>query len=94
VLHRAVVFSDTDLLDVEALELPGASARMPTPAGSLRDARGGAVGDFERHYLQQLLAEHVGNVSRAARAAGSDRRTFQRLLRKHGIDRAAFVRLG
>jgi ActR/RegA family two-component response regulator len=37
-----------------------------------------------------LLAEHQGNVSRSARAAGKDRRTFQRLLRKYHIERLAF----
>ena len=53
-------------------------------------AKDDAMCEFERRYLMRLLAEHGGNVSRSARAAGKDRRTFQRLLRKHGIERVAF----
>jgi DNA-binding NtrC family response regulator len=91
-LQRAVVFSGSDELDPRELGLPGAAAAADADApASLRGARGDAVERFERGYLQQLLADHGGNVSHAARAAGSDRRTFQRLLRKHGIDRSAFA---
>ena len=48
------------------------------------------MGRFERGYLLGLLAEHHGNVSHAALAAGKDRRTLQRLLRKHSIERMMF----
>jgi two-component system response regulator HydG len=38
---------------------------------------------FEASYLRGALDRHRGNVSRAAEAAGIDRKTFYRLLRKH-----------
>jgi len=43
--------------------------------------------------LTRLLAEFMGNVTRAARAAGKERRAFQRLLDKHGLDRRMFQEL-
>lgn len=87
-LHRAVVFCPSEMLDADDIELPGVERAAHAP--SHKDA---AMGEFERTYLLNLLVEHRGNVSRAAHAAGRDRRTFQRLLRKHNIDRLAFQTL-
>jgi two-component system, NtrC family, response regulator HydG len=42
--------------------------------------------EFDRRYLQRMLAAHDGNVSRAAAASGLARRYFQTLKTKHGID--------
>lgn len=41
---------------------------------------------FEREYLCSLLKQHGGNISQAARAAGVDRKTIHRLLKKHDLD--------
>jgi two-component system response regulator AtoC len=86
-LHRAVVFGVGDTVDADDIELPVPAAAMRAPFACGKDS---AMGDFERGYLVNLLAEHQGNVSRSARAAGKDRRTFQRLLRKYHIERLAF----
>ena len=40
---------------------------------------------FQWEYIQNVLAEHDGNVSRAARALGLQRRTLQRKLAKRPI---------
>lgn len=40
---------------------------------------------FEKHYVEQLLARHGGNVSRAAAEAGVDRNHLARLAKKHGV---------
>lgn len=89
-VHRAAVLSSSDLLHPEDLELPVAASVEAVEAGPLQAAKNRAVGEFERSYLSNLLTEHRGNVSRAARAAGKDRRALQRLIRKHGLDRQAF----
>jgi transcriptional regulator of acetoin/glycerol metabolism len=41
--------------------------------------------ELEGRYVRQLLAHHGGNVSKAARAAGVDRRYFHRLLQRHQL---------
>jgi transcriptional regulator with GAF, ATPase, and Fis domain len=42
-------------------------------------ARERVIAAFEQRYVEAVLAEHDGNVSRAARASGIARRQFQRL---------------
>jgi DNA-binding NtrC family response regulator len=90
-LHRAVVFSSGPLLDAGDIDLPAAAPAATASRITLRSARGVAVHEADRAYLERLLAEHRGNLSQAARASGSDRRTLQRLLHKHGIARSSFL---
>jgi DNA-binding NtrC family response regulator len=84
-IQRAVVLSDKPVLDAFSFDLPGAwepeSAGVSGSPLPIEDA----VYEFERDYLAGLLSRQNGNVTRAAKAAGKDRRTFQRLLRRHGI---------
>ncbi|MBI3785386.1 MAG: sigma-54-dependent Fis family transcriptional regulator, partial [Deltaproteobacteria bacterium] len=54
---------------------------------SFRTARKTVLENFERQYLTELLREHGGNVTHAARAAQQERRALGRLIRKHGINR-------
>ncbi len=93
ILHRAVVFSSSRTIDADDIELSAAAAAQSLEHASWRGAKDEALLGFERDYLTRLLVEFRGNVSRAARAANSDRRTFQRLLRKHGIERVAFEKI-
>lgn len=69
--------------------IPGTRARGSTPPGSplppFRNAREEAVGAFELDYLSRLWADADGNVSRAARAAGIDRKYLRKLLKRHGL---------
>ncbi len=41
---------------------------------------------FERKYFTDILQEFNGNISKAARKAGIDRKTVYRILKKHGLD--------
>ena len=49
-----------------------------------------AIESFERAYLTQLMSDHQGNVSQAARAAGKERRDLGKLLKKCQIDPRTF----
>lgn len=67
---------------------PGlASARPGAPAPTYRVAKEQAIADFEHAYLQRLIGESRGNVSVAARMAGTERRHLGRLLKKHRLTR-------
>jgi DNA-binding NtrC family response regulator len=52
---------------------------------AFKSAKQKALETFERAYLHRLMTEHQGNVSRAAYAAGKERRDLGRLLKKHRI---------
>jgi two-component system response regulator AtoC len=90
VIQRLVVLHPLPVIGPEDIDIDtpyfGAVARSST----LREAKSMAVGGFERNYLVTLLSSHGGNISRAAMAAGKDRRTLQRLLRKYGLNRSSF----
>jgi DNA-binding NtrC family response regulator len=83
------------LLSEEAAPI-GREALGLSPAGSrrtsFREAKAQAVADFERRYVGSLLAAHRGNISRAARAASKDRKSFWLLVRKHRFDVDRFRR--
>ncbi|MGI9179885.1 MAG: sigma-54-dependent transcriptional regulator [Longimicrobiaceae bacterium] len=47
------------------------------------EAKAEAIALFEQEYLRDLLARNSGNISRAARQAGMDRKTIHRMLAKY-----------
>lgn len=49
-------------------------------------AKRAVLDKFEAEYIQAILARHGGNVSAAARAAGIDRRSIQRMLKRMDQD--------
>ena len=53
--------------------------------GAYAQAKAEALRRFEGEYLRRALIEADGNVSRAARLAGKERRAFGKLLKKHGL---------
>jgi transcriptional regulator of acetoin/glycerol metabolism len=55
----------------------------------LREARDTWLRAFTYEYLTDLLREHGGNVSQAARTAGVDRKTLHRLLMPAGREGGA-----
>jgi len=87
-LQRAVVFSPGTQVQLAHLCDLLAAAPSPKPAnGSFREARALAVAAFERGYIEETLRRAAGNVTRAARLAGQDRRVFGRLMKRHNVQR-------
>ena len=52
-----------------------------------REGRTRAIEAFERHYVEKVLFEAGGNVTRAAQVAEKDRRAFGRLIKRYNISR-------
>jgi transcriptional regulator with GAF, ATPase, and Fis domain len=102
-MQRAVAMASGETLEAQDLDLPERERpELAGPTMTLK-SRGVVSGDtsfqamktkvieeFERAYLSELLSTCHGNISKAARAANKERRAFQRLLQKHGLDRRVF----
>ncbi len=89
VIERAVVLSqEEEWIFPGHIGLPQAES-SEGPEG-FRKAKARAVAQFEASYVRGLLVTCQGNITRAARAAGKNRRAFWELIRKHGIDAEPF----
>jgi DNA-binding NtrC family response regulator len=91
--HREVLTAEGD--EIRAVGQPKpASTGMTLELGDAplqyQAAKARALAEFETGYLSGVLRAARGNVSVAARMAGKERRSFGKLLKKHGIDRHRF----
>jgi DNA-binding NtrC family response regulator len=86
-VQRAAVTADGgDVVLPCHIEIPGVSDACANAAGStFRAGRTQAIQMFERSYVQEMLARHAGNITRAAREAGQERRAFGRLVKKYQL---------
>jgi len=65
-----------------------AEASMTVPvdvAIPFKNAKQNVISEFERRYISRLLAQHDGNISAAARAAGIDRMSIHKMLHRLGL---------
>ena len=92
VMERAVLMSSSGSLTPQDIDLDGssASAELPLADESFRAAKARVVENFERAYIENLLATNAGNVTHAARAAKKNRRAFFELMRKYKIASDAY----
>ena len=96
-IHREFLLCDGPRLSIGADHLlADSAAREPhvelggAAALSFAKAKAHAIAQFERSYLLQALSAADGNVTLAARQCGKERRSFGKLLKKYGIDRASY----
>ena len=103
VVHRAVAMASRELLEAQDLDvqenkrpestgptMTSLSRGVMPSGGSFQEMKEKVIEEFEMAFLSELLSTHHGNISQAARAAKKERRAFQRLLQKHGLDRRVF----
>jgi two-component system, NtrC family, response regulator GlrR len=88
VMERAVLMSDAGQLGAQDIDFDGGFAAevLPDNDESFRAAKARMVENFERAYIENLLATNAGNVTHAARAAKKNRRAFFELMRKYKIE--------
>ncbi|HZR80844.1 MAG TPA: sigma-54 dependent transcriptional regulator [Candidatus Binatia bacterium] len=83
VLERAVALAHQDVLTVDDLptELRESSAAPASAAPVDRPT----LAELKRRYVERVLQENGGNVSRAAQVLGVDRRSLYRMLQRYGL---------
>ncbi|MDI1481871.1 sigma 54-interacting transcriptional regulator [Polyangium sp. y55x31] len=95
-VERAILMEDQELWFEATLGSPPGSepkAEAAAPGGyegdlalgSFRAAKERAVARWERGYIEALVRQSGGNLSRAARSAHMDRNHLRELVRRHGI---------
>ncbi len=90
VIERACALADGPTLGLRDLpdHVRGRGRPGPTVPGKklpLRQARETWLRVFTQEYLTDLLRDHAGNISQAAKTAGVDRKTLHRLLSRFDI---------
>jgi len=94
-VRRAIAMTRDSTAGVDDLpdEVVAAAGRASGPehgAVGFFAQRADHVARFEKQYLTDLLARHLGDVSAAAREARLPRGTLYRLMKGHGLDGASF----
>lgn len=90
VLERAALLADGAPIRAEHLPLlptAGPAADSAERHRDFRASRDRQLQGIEHSLLERFLHENNGNVSAAARSANLPRRTFYRLLERHGLQR-------
>ena len=91
IVRRAAILCEKKTISLEHLPpeigsastfgIRGAKATIPT----FREAKEKMIDDFERQYIQRILAECSGVVREAARRAGMHPKNFHEKMNKYGI---------
>ncbi len=86
-IQRACAFTEGCQILPSHVSVPVAVPSSEPHPLRFRDARARAISEFEKAYVEEILGKHNGNITRAAREAGKERRAFGRLAKKHQIRR-------
>jgi DNA-binding NtrC family response regulator len=91
-ITRAIHISQSDTIEIEDLGIRSRAQNLfDSPLAtrrlrSLKAMKQEMIEAFERDYLTRLMCENEWNVSRAARAAGKERRDLGKLLKKYQLN--------
>lgn len=84
-MQRAVLCSPGNQIAGATIQLDACARTNEHALCDFRSAKLKAIRQFEREYVMQMMEKNGGNVTRAAREAGQDRRAFGRLAKKHQL---------
>lgn len=97
VIERAAALADGPIIRVQHLpegfhdlrrHLTDGVAGVHEEANGFKEAKQEVVRSFERQFLLDLLKRHQGHMGHVAKEAGVDRKTIERMVKKHGLRNA------
>jgi DNA-binding NtrC family response regulator len=88
VIEKAIIMTPSNIIRADSIQIDKHVESIAKLIPSFREAKILAVDTFEKNYLLDILVSNKWNVSKAARQAVKDRRSFQRLIRKHDLSSA------
>ncbi|MBI2566266.1 MAG: sigma-54-dependent Fis family transcriptional regulator [Candidatus Schekmanbacteria bacterium] len=85
VVQKVLARATGPLITADDLRRAGLQPEPVRAVSAGVSARDEAVTSFERHYVEEALRQHHGNITHAARALGIHRATLHRLIKKLGV---------
>jgi DNA-binding NtrC family response regulator len=79
-IERMVILSDGDALSLEAI--PHATGPVESPASESATLN---LEEHEKQMIQRAIAQHQGNLSKAAQSLGLGRTTLYRKMARYGL---------
>ena len=95
-IERAVALERGEVLSMQSLpqglliDESNKSVNIPILSKEFSSAKKIIIEAFEKKFLLERLKETRGNVSEAARIAGIERQSFQRLMKKYNLSSEDF----
>jgi DNA-binding NtrC family response regulator len=96
IIERAVALERGEVLSMQSLpqglliDESNKSVNIPILSKEFSSAKKIIIEAFEKKFLLERLKETRGNVSEAARIAGIERQSFQRLMKKYNLSSEDF----
>ncbi len=89
-IMRGILFAGTDEITPRDVGLAQATkpimpAESSLSEASYREAKEQLLQDFNQSFIGDLLSEHKGNVTQAARQCGLERQALQQIMKRYGI---------
>jgi DNA-binding NtrC family response regulator len=78
-IQQTLVVATRDVIQPEDIDLPG-------ELHTFKEEKAKIVSEFESGYIVKMLSLNSGNITRAAKAAGMDRKNFWQLMKKYKLE--------
>ena len=92
VIERAVCLTSSNIIRAHDLSFERNETNTASEGNqTFREAKSEAISNFEKSYLLDILQKNRWNISQSSQFAKKDRKSFKRLMKKHGITTGVFL---